>query len=1141
MKLKKLLSSVLAASMLLSSMAFTAFAEDATTPTYAAVITSADDLGVGAEDEYSTVYYGGIPWRVLTKDYLQDSTDATSKKGILLMSEHAMANGIRYNAHYSHSGWSSTNKAWASAQWMSWDDERNPNYASNIANGTKTDDSSGGYITSDVRMYLTGGDEYSHVYESVRPYAFFNESWPANWWGTPDKNSKANKYYTREVVTEAEPVDGVTYFVKGDFELSNHNRNEAKVNGVAVPGMVAITPGDWAEDTWYTLDTEGNPVLMTEYPMTDDDTPVNVESVNAYYDQAGYTIADVSNGFEDGVTYYTFARWTQPGDAVPAVTTNGTEYAMGEHLSGLFLYVAYAIPALTNTSPDNAIVDEVFASGLDASEKNFTLDMGFTEIEQDAVLPTSGHGYTRGTGYDTGVGGTYGDRLANDTYFLLSGEEVNEYLHKAGHTKPATYLDGVTGVGDIWTRSWGKSDTQCVVVYTNNKCSWRQGDNNTWQSIRPAFNLNPDAVVMYVPAEDDVFAKMTAGNNEYKMVMLDDARADFTYTVTPSENGATITYENAIVGENEWITAVVMDADGNITHYGEVAEVETANGTIELAITGEEMVGKQLYIFNEQCNGDYETNYSNAFGEGFKIVTSKTLAEALEDMEHSETLAVQTENNGIVEVVKINDEEFEVAERYIKINDNAEGIEVTVPGIIEVAVEEGNGQKDYKVVVDLEKTSYDSEVATVDLDISLKCTYNGVTEDVEANGKKFEVTVKLPENADLSVIPTVYHNGVEISGVKVVGGCVVFTTDGFSPYAISYQLKAVNAPAVDEMCSAAQVEFVLAKENENNTIYDIVIKSTDGKDIFGLVSAQMDISEDADMSGVNFTVEGANDFIVTDNEADDSYLFTLKTANNQALADTKSGESVKVGKLTISGFTTDIETGVVGTYTVNATIDANDGAGTSYLDTDVTPNETKNIFIALTGNSIDYEKDVPKNELTIEVTFPKNINDNNYNYQDMKITVTEQDRGKVAEFDLGVAGDAQIDDNKYTVSAELQRYKTYTVKIEGAGYRTFTKTVDLDADKTMIVWNNYKDNGALIIKDGETTPEAVATITFLAGDIVKDNTVNAYDLSVLLSYAFTDGIDTTATSKYAQYDLNRDGLINYKDAAMILDTYVWGK
>ncbi len=518
-----------------------------------------------------------------------------------------------------------------------------------------------------------------------------------------------------------------------------------------------------------------------------------------------------------------------------------------------------------------------------------------------------------------------------------------------------------------------------------------------------------------------------------------------------------------------------------------------------------------------------------------------TITEAMDAAEKNDVIKItNNEDAKINEITKVDDETFKTGETEVITTDIDEGIEVTVPELVSHVLESYDGtQGTYEVVVEHKNTAYNEAAATLDLDISLKHTYDGVTKDVDvADGTTFTVKVKLPENADTTKPITILHDGELITEYKIEDKCVVFETDGFSPFTIGYQLLSVNAPAT--MCEKAEVKFVVSEENENNTVYDIVIKSTDTKDIFGLVSAQMDITA-AEMSGVNFLVEGANDFIVT-NDAD-SYLFTLKSASNQALADTKSGESVTVGKLTISGFTTDPIKWTVGTYTVNSVINTDDGAATSYLDTNVTPNETKNIHIALTGGSVTYEKDVPKQELTVEVTFPKAIEDNDFNYQDMKITVSEQDYGIVKEFVLGKnhADNATITDDKYTVSVNLPKYKTYTVKIEGAGYRTFTKTVDLDADKTMIVWNNYKDNGALIIKDGETEPEAKATITFLAGDIVKDNTVNAYDLSVLLSYAFTEGINTNAASKYAQYDLNRDGLINYKDAAMILDAKVWGK
>ena len=614
MKGKKFLSLILAAGMALGTVTPTAYSSVTADSGSTETIGGNGLLKVGAEGEYSTVYYGGIPWRVLSKSYSDGQEEATD--GILLLSEHAMANGIRYNAHYSNNRWSSKGKDWASAQWMPWDDPRNPSYESNIANGTKTDDSSGGYITSDIRMYLTGKDGN---YETIRPYAYYNEAWPANWWGTPDRNSQANKYYVRNEVTDSEPQDGVTYFVKGSFELSDHDRTGDE------DGIVPITAADWAENTWYTLDGEGNPVLMTEWPE-------GATTVNAYFDQAGYSIADVSEGFEAGVTYYTFERLTTDGDVLPTVTTNGVDYAMGEHLAGLYKFVAYSIPELSNTNSANATVNEVFVNGLPASEKNFATDMGFTAVEQAAVLPTSGHGYTQGTGVNVGVGSTYGDRLDNDTYFSLSGEEVQVYLKNAGHTKSATYFDG-TGVGDIWTRSWGKSDTQCVIVYTNNACSWRQGANNTWQSVRPAFNLNPSAAAFYTAIDGK--------ENTYKMTLTDNARNFSVDAATRTGDTLTISYSGAVVGANEYFAYLLKDkTTGAMVETGTFVPVTEENGTVALDVSDVDMLNYDVFIFNEQVNGELDSNYASNMVKvecplsdyTFSITTDRTAMKATETL-----------------------------------------------------------------------------------------------------------------------------------------------------------------------------------------------------------------------------------------------------------------------------------------------------------------------------------------------------------------------------------------------------------------------------------------------------------------------------------------------------------------------------
>ena len=74
-----------------------------------------------------------------------------------------------------------------------------------------------------------------------------------------------------------------------------------------------------------------------------------------------------------------------------------------------------------------------------------------------------------------------------------------------------------------------------------------------------------------------------------------------------------------------------------------------------------------------------------------------------------------------------------------------------------------------------------------------------------------------------------------------------------------------------------------------------------------------------------------------------------------------------------------------------------------------------------------------------------------------------------------------------------------------------------------------------VIETGKDS-SAVQT-TFLAGDIVKDNQINLYDLSAVVSYFGEIDLQNTNPT-YAKYDLNRDGKIDSKDVAMVLVS--WG-
>ena len=122
-------------------------------------------------------------------------------------------------------------------------------------------------------------------------------------------------------------------------------------------------------------------------------------------------------------------------------------------------------------------------------------------------------------------------------------------------------------------------------------------------------------------------------------------------------------------------------------------------------------------------------------------------------------------------------------------------------------------------------------------------------------------------------------------------------------------------------------------------------------------------------------------------------------------------------------------------------------------------------------------------------------------------------------------------DGSYVIeNSDLVLNNAYTVTVSGAGYRTARYTVTMTTDKTLRFWNNVMDENQVVELGKDSS---IAKVTFLAGDIVKDNKINIYDLSAVVSY-FGTTTDRAAKDDYVKYDLNRDGVIDSKDVAYVL-------
>ncbi len=138
--------------------------------------------------------------------------------------------------------------------------------------------------------------------------------------------------------------------------------------------------------------------------------------------------------------------------------------------------------------------------------------------------------------------------------------------------------------------------------------------------ISPALNVNRNQVILTLPATDssDVNESLNQQNrdkiSEWKLVLKDSAHEKFTAKFKSISKGTLIAdYADAVSGDKEYISAVVLNKEGHIKYYGKLCKAEKASGEVQLKLPSDydEVKGDQLYIFNEQCNGDKQTDYGS--------------------------------------------------------------------------------------------------------------------------------------------------------------------------------------------------------------------------------------------------------------------------------------------------------------------------------------------------------------------------------------------------------------------------------------------------------------------------------------------------------------------------------------------------
>ena len=211
-----------------------------------------------------------------------------------------------------------------------------------------------------------------------------------------------------------------------------------------------------------------------------------------------------------------------------------------------------------------------------------------------------------------------GVQVDNAVFWPLSSKEaiaVNHDLRIADPEHPSW------ASSCWWLRSPGYSNHDAATVRGDGSVVYYGNAINNWWCVRPAFNLNLNSVLFTSAA---VGGKPDGGltpipeysGNEWKLTLLDSSRSfAVTKKTADAAPGDTVTlnYKGATTGINEYISAIIADSSG-ARYYGRVAQPTAESGTVEIKIPSDIAPGDYtLKVFNEQYNGDYNTDYASKF------------------------------------------------------------------------------------------------------------------------------------------------------------------------------------------------------------------------------------------------------------------------------------------------------------------------------------------------------------------------------------------------------------------------------------------------------------------------------------------------------------------------------------------------
>lgn len=215
-----------------------------------------------------------------------------------------------------------------------------------------------------------------------------------------------------------------------------------------------------------------------------------------------------------------------------------------------------------------------------------------------------------------------GDEVQNALMWPLSTKEANAVSRDLRTLMPP---GGYSWEYYWWLRSMTGNYNYAATVSDNGIVADAGGQVGLTKGVRPAFYLKLGSVLFVSAAEggkvsgaagSDALTPVGAvADNGWKLTVKDSSHGDFSAKAeTITDDAVTVSFSGAATGNNEYISAIIVNSRGKVEYYGRVKSCASggdASGTVTIDTNGKLRDKDSLFIVNEQINEDSKTDYGS--------------------------------------------------------------------------------------------------------------------------------------------------------------------------------------------------------------------------------------------------------------------------------------------------------------------------------------------------------------------------------------------------------------------------------------------------------------------------------------------------------------------------------------------------